>query len=239
MMPGDNDRLIKKGANMAESIFLRVRRVLSARVEDSVDAMERANSDSTMREAIREVDRAIDEVRGDLETAMTRRLQAARQGEMLAKRVEELTGKARFAVQGGREDLAEVALSRQIDMEAQAERLIQVQADARDEEAKLEESLAALRARKKQMEEALAAFTIARSEAAMGGDGGFENARDIERKVGIAEAAFDRAMTGAGGVGFTRGDADAINGVAAIDKLQKSATVAERLAALKQETKAA
>jgi phage shock protein A len=34
---------------MAESIFLRVRRVLSGRVEDSVDAMERSNSDTVMR----------------------------------------------------------------------------------------------------------------------------------------------------------------------------------------------
>ncbi|MBA1879007.1 hypothetical protein HLX94_24455, partial [Escherichia coli] len=57
---------------MAESVFLRVRRLLSAKVEDSVDAMERANSDGTMREAIREVDRAMDEVRRDREAAMTR-----------------------------------------------------------------------------------------------------------------------------------------------------------------------
>ena len=40
---------------MAESVFARVRRVLSGRIEDSVDAMERANSDGTMREAIREI----------------------------------------------------------------------------------------------------------------------------------------------------------------------------------------
>lgn len=220
---------------MAESIFVRVRRLLSAKVEDSVDAMERANSDGTMREAIREVDRAIDEVKGDQEKAMTRRLQAARQAEMIAKKVEELTGKAKFALQEGREDLAEGALSRQVDLEEQTGKLEQVQVLAREEETKLEESLSALRARKTQMEEALAAYTIARTEASMGGDGGFENARGIEHKVDNAEAAFNRAMTGAGGVGFTRGDAEAINRVAEIDTLQKGATVAQRLAALKQE----
>lgn len=224
---------------MAESVFLRVRRLLSAKVEDSVDAMERANSDGTMREAIREVDRAVDEVRADQEAAMTRRLQAARQQEMIAKKVEELTGKARFALQEGREDLAEGALKRQVDLEEQAAKLDHVQALAREEEDKLEESLTALRSRKREMEEALAAFSIARTEASLGGDGGLENKRDIERKVERAEAAFDRAMTGAGGAGFTRGDAEAINQVAELDTLQKSATVAERLAALKQETKAA
>jgi phage shock protein A len=224
---------------MAESIFLRVRRLLSARVEDSVDAMERANSDGVMREAIREVDRAIDEVRADREQAMTRRLQAARQQGMLTKKVEELTGKARFALGQGRDDLAEGALARQVDLEQQAERLDAVQANAREEEARLEESLTALRTRKHEMEEALAAFAIAHAEASLGGDGGLQNQRDVERKVERAEAAFDRAMTGAGGAGFARSDVAAINKVAELDTLQKTATVAERLAALKQEAKAA
>ncbi len=221
---------------MSESVFVRVRRLLSARIEDSVDAMERANSDGVMREAIREVERAIDEVRADQERAMTRRLQAVRQQEMITKKGEELTAKARFALQEGREDLAEGALKRQVDLEAQTSNLDQIQMFAREEEAKLEDSLSALRARKSQMDEALAAFAVAKSDASMGGDGGFANARNVERKMEKAEAAFDRAMTGAGGIGFTRGDADAINKVAELDTLAKKASVSDRLAALKQET---
>lgn len=221
---------------MAESVLARVRRVLSGRVEDSVDAMERANSDGTMREAIREVDRALDEVRREKETAMTRRLQAARQQEMMGTKIEELTGKAKFALQERREDLAEGALTRQIDLETQVARLEKVQALSRIEEEKLEESMTALQSRKSEMEEALAAFMIARSDASMGGDDGLENKRDIERKIRNAEAAFDRAMTGAGGVEFARSDTKAINAVAELDAMQKGATVAERLAVLKQES---
>ena len=224
---------------MAESIFARVRRLLSARIEDSVDAMERANNDGVMREAIREVDRTIDAVRADQERAMTRRLQAARQTELIARKVAELTSKARFAVDSGRDDLAEGALKRQIDLEQQTGGLADVQTLAREEEARLEESLTALRTRRTQMQEALAAFEIARSDAATGGDGGSGVARQVERKVAHAEAAFDRAMTGAGGTGFSRGDVDAINQVAELDALHKNATVAQRLAALKAEPKAA
>lgn len=219
---------------MAESIFARVGRLLSARVEDSVDAMERADSGGVMREAIREVDRTIDAVRGDREAAMARRLQAARQQTMIAKKVEELNDRARFAVDNGRDDLAEGALARQIDLEVQTTRLDDVQALAREEEAKLEESLTALRSRRTQMQEALAAFDIARSDASMGGDGGFAQSCKVERKVERAEAAFERAMTGAGGVGFARADADALNKVAELETMQKGATVAARLAALKQ-----
>lgn len=226
--------------DVAETIFARVRRLLSARVEDSVDAMERANNDGVMREAIREVDRTIDAVRADQERAITRRLQAARQAELIARKLDELGEKARFAVEGGRDDLATGALKRQIDLEAETGRLQEAQAQARVEEDRLEESLGSLRARKSQMTEALAAFEIARTDAATGGDGGFHNARQHERQVERAEAAFDRAMTGAGGVGFTRGDAEAINQVAELETLQKNATVAQRLAALKQAaTKAA
>jgi phage shock protein A len=220
---------------MTESIFLRVRRLLSATVEDSVDAMERANSDATMREAIREVGRVVDEVRADKERAMARRLQAARQQEMIAKMVAELTDKARFALKEGRDDLAEGAVSRQIDFEEQARQLDQVQTLAREEEAKLEEILQALRTRQRQMEEALTAFSAARAEATLGGNASPSGTRNVERTVERAEAAFDRAMTGNGGVKFTRGDVEAINRVAEIDGLQKSATVAERLAALRRE----
>ena len=105
---------------MAESIFARVSRLLSATVEDAVDRMEQAGGDAVMREAIREADRAIDQVKAELESTMARRLQAARQQKMLTERVEELTTKAKFALGQGREDLAEAALSRQVDFEAQA-----------------------------------------------------------------------------------------------------------------------
>jgi phage shock protein A len=218
---------------MAESIFARVSRLLSATVEDTVDRMEQAGGDAVMREAIREADRAIDQVKSEHQSTMARRLQAARQQKMLAERVEELTTKATFALKEGREDLAEAALSRQLDFETQAKKLDDVQQQAREEEQRLEDGLAALNARKRQMEDALQAYLISQREAALGGDGPTRPARSAEKKLDAAEQAFDRAMTGAGGTGFTRADGETINRVAEIDGMQRSATIAERLAALK------
>ena len=218
---------------MADSIFARVSRIVSAHVEDGVDRMEQAGGEVVMREAVREADRAIDQVKAQLEATMARRLQAARQKQMLAQRLEELTEKAKFALKEGRDDLAEAALSRQIDLEAQAQKLDAVQTQAREEESRLEDGLASLKARKGQIEDALAAYAIAQREAAMGGDGPSRPGRSAEKKVDAAEQAFDRAMSGVGGVAFTRADAETINQVAEIDGLQKSAAVAERLAALK------
>jgi phage shock protein A len=218
---------------MAESIFARVSRLLSASVEDAVDRMEQAGGDAVMREAIREADRAIDQVKAECEATMARRLQAARQQKMLAERADELTTKAKFALEQGREDLAEAALSRQIDYEAQAKELDNLQQKARQEEQRLESGLAALNARKRQMEDALQAYLVSRREAARGCDNPTHPDRSAEKKVDAAEQAFDRAMAGAGGVGLARADADTINRVAEIDGMQKSATIAERLAALK------
>jgi phage shock protein A len=218
---------------MTESIFARVSRLLSATVEDAVDRMEQAGGDAVMREAIREADRAIDQVKAELETTMARRLQAARQQRMLIERAEELTTKAKFALGQGREDLAEAALSRQVDFEAQAKGLDAFQQGTRQEEQRLETGLAALNARKRQMEEALQAYLTSRRQAAVEADSPRRPEGSAEKMVDAAEQAFDRAMAGAGGVGFARADADTINRVAEIDGLQKSATVAERLAALK------
>jgi len=218
---------------MAESIFARVSRLLSATVEDAVDRMEQAGGDVVMQEAIREADRAIDQVKAERESATARRLQAARQQKMLTERAEELTAKAKFAVSQGRDDLAEAALSRQIDFEAQAEKLSALQQQLREEEQKLEDGLTAMTARKRQMEDALQAYLISRREAAHGGDGPTRPGRTAEQKVDAAEQAFNRAMTGSGGVGFAPTDAATINRVAEIDGMQKTATVAQRLAALK------
>jgi phage shock protein A len=216
---------------MAESILARVSFLLSATVQDAVDRMERAGGDAVMREAIREAERAIEQVKVELGSTMARRLQAARHQKMLTERAGQLTERAGLALGQGREDLAEAALSRQVDFEAQASELAAVQLEVREEERALEEGLAALGIRKRQMEDALQAWLIAR--ATIGGDGATPPARSAEKRLEAAEQSFGRAMAGEGGVGFPRTDPDTINRLAKLDGMQKSAIIAERLAALK------
>lgn len=218
-----------------ESIILRVRRIISAGIEDAVDAAERAGGAGVMREAVREVERAVDEVRAAQEEAAARRLQAMRQQRLLRERLAELEEKARFALAQGREDLAEAAIARQLDFEAQAERLDAVQAEAEAEAKRLDECLTALASRKTQMQEALAAFESARRDAAMGGEGSPARPdRRTEQKVSRAEAAFERAMASDGvAAGIGRVYAQAAAKVAEIDVMQRGAAIAKRLAALR------
>ncbi len=217
---------------MTESIFARVSRIVSATLEDSVDRLEQAGGEAVMREAIREADRAVDAVGAELEGVTARRLHAARQQRLLDQRIAELSDKAAFALEAGREDLAEAALSRQIDFEAQARALAEAQEGARAEEARLEEGLSALKARKLQMEEALSAFAMSKRADPCDGAARPGRGPSAERQLDAAERAFDRAMTGAGG-GFARADAGTVADVAEIDLLQRRAMLAQRLAALK------
>ena len=63
---------------MTENILARVKRLISGKIEDSVDAMERAGGTSVMREAIRETQRAIEDVKVERDEVTLRRLQSIR-----------------------------------------------------------------------------------------------------------------------------------------------------------------
>jgi phage shock protein A len=145
-----------------ESIFLRVRRVLAASADDAVSALERASGTSLMREAIRQVAGALDEVRDEQRAVAGRIAEAKRQQGVIRERIAELNDKARFALGKARDDLAEAAVSRQLELEAELTRLDTVQSDAAGEAVRLDECAAALAARKTQMERELAAFEAAR-----------------------------------------------------------------------------
>jgi phage shock protein A len=219
---------------MAELLSRRIGRLFSAGVEGAVDRLEIASNEGVMRETIREMDRAIDFVQADYEAVVTRRLHAARQQRMLRARAAELEDKARFALGEDRADLAEAAVTKQLDCETEAAKLDAVQATCQGDETRLSENLAALKARKDDMAQALADFLAARRDVALGGDGPTRVQPDIEMRVRGAEQAFERALGGAGGVDVARADAETAGRIAELDVLRKRTTVADRIAALRE-----
>jgi phage shock protein A len=212
-----------------EPIFIRVRRVLSASAEDAVDALERASGASVMRETIRQVARAQDDVRTEQEALAARVALAKRQQGQARARIDDLNEKARFALGKDRDDLAEAALSRLLDLEAELARLDRVQADAGEQAVRLDQCASALAQRKAQMEQALAAFEAARPDPAPGGDDPERRDQALQRKVDRAEETFDRVMAGVGGRPAGRAD----DREAEIDALRRGEAVAERMAALR------
>jgi phage shock protein A len=220
---------------MAENIRARVKRIIAGGIADIVDTVETAKSESVMREAIREIDRAIDDARAELARVTNRRLQARRHIDMTRAKLADLADKARTALGDKREDLAEAAITRQVDLEAQVPVLESAMRDAESEQAELERSVAALLGRKHEMETELAAFVAtcrsAEREAALPGASPCGVA---EKRAETASNAFERAMKGATGLsGVPTSDRETTAKLAELDVVLRQKKIAERLATLR------
>lgn len=219
---------------MTESVLKRVKRLISGKIEDSVDAMEKAGGTSVMREAIRETQRAIEDVKVERDDVTLRRLQAIRQQKLYRDRLDSLTEKATFALNEGREDLAKAALTRQVDHEAQIVQLEKVELSSTEQEREWEVALAQLDLRLATMQEELKAFETAQSELGINSDTGTNSQRKASQKIDRAEAAFNRAMAGAGGsTGITPVNVETANSLAEIHTLQRERDIEARLEALR------
>ena len=219
---------------MTESIIGRVKRLVSGKIEDSVDAIERAGGASVMREAIRETERAIEDVKAERDEATVRRLQAVRQQKLYSDRLDSLTEKAQFALEEGREDLAKAALSRQVEHEAQIVQLGKTEMAATEQEREWEQALAQLQMRYETMQEELKAFESVRAELGINTETGTSTKRNASRKIDRAEAAFNRAIISAGGSASVGGfDVKTASSLAELDGLQREQIISDRLEALR------
>lgn len=224
---------------MSESLVLRVKRLISGSANGVVDALETVNAEMVMREAVREIERATDDVREELAHAMTARHQTARLLEHTKAKLVELSGRAKLAVDQARDDLAEAALSRQLDLEAEIPAHEAKIVELTTKQTELEGYVAGLAARRREMENDIAAFVAASASAARAaGSAGPEAsvATKAERRADQAQQAFDRAM-GSPAAGAARPDRETAARLHELDRLSRSSKVAERLANLKSGTR--
>lgn len=218
---------------MSDSIFVRVQRVVSGGVGSAIDAAERLSGSSVMRQAIRDMDCAIERARSDSEAARAKRLQAAHRLQECRKQLATLKEQAHFALGKERLDLAEAAIARQLDVETRIASLTASETEASASERRLEESVAELKLRRGQMYEELRSFEAAQRAGASGDEGPGSLDSQLQRRAERAQEAFERAMDAAGGLSGGRASPEAAAKVAELEALQKEAAIAERLAALR------
>lgn len=224
---------------MSEGLVTRVKRLVVASVNDMVDTLENAAPETVMREAIREIDQAAGDVRAALGRTIANRHHASKRLMAANAKHEELSEQAQFAVAQGRDDLAEAAIARQLDMEAQIPVLETALKDIAAEQAELESYVTALLARKREMEAELTTFLESRKAASGDGPGSESAPAELEglaaeRRAGQAESAFNRVLQGASGVAATFGaDNTTAAKLAELEQVAREHRVQERLAALK------
>ncbi|SEA20104.1 PspA/IM30 family protein [Microbulbifer marinus] len=219
---------------MKEGLVKRISRLISASANAVVDSVENATPQLVMEQAIREIDDAIAEVRDQLGKAEAAKYLSSKTLNDENNRHSALAEQIDIAVKENRDDLAEAAIAKQMDIEAQLPVLEKAINDADAEISELNSYISALQGKKRDMREQLREFAKA-SEHVSDGAGGEQrgSSRNTADRVDQAEGAFNRVLENAG-VPTAQSSADASK-LAELEELARNNRIKERLAKIKSE----
>ncbi len=222
---------------MAENIASRVGRLISGTANMLVDSVENMAPEVVMEEAIREVGRAIDDVRAELGKVLSKQHMAMRRLAEENRKHGEISEKVEVALKEGREDLAESAVSQILDIEAQIPVLEATVGETKEAETELEGYITALQARKREMQDDLRQFRDAVAAGAAPGEPEADRKGPgaVETSIRKAEEAFDRAIEGAGGIAGSKSPPSKLDAAkrAELDDLVRQNRIKERLETFK------
>ena len=223
---------------MKERLINRIGRIISGSFNSLVDAIENAAPETVMIEAIREIDTAIEDVRAELGRVIANKHLANTRLMAENKDHEDLSDKIELALKNGREDLAETAVARQLDIEAQIPILEATIKDCGDQEKELEGYVNALLAKKRQMQDELREYKQSRIDTTSVNQTGTAesgDATDVDRRVRSAESAFERIMEKATGLPGAPGSGDrqTATQLADLESMAHKNRIQERLLSIK------
>lgn len=214
------------------NIGKRVGRIVSGSINALVDAVENAAPEAVMEQALREIDEAIAEVRVSLGKVTAEKHLATKKLSDNSNKHDALAQQIEVALNEGREDLAEPAVERQMDLEAQIPVLEATVKDCDTQEDELEGYIKALKGKRAEMKEELAAFRKRQAEApenAILNSAGTPNPQnDVNAKVDAATATFDRVS----GQHMDMANGDPVK-LAELEELARKSEVQKRLEAIK------
>ena len=219
---------------MSETLSRRVGRLVSGGFHALIDAAENLAPEAVMNESIREIERAVDEVRTELGKVLAQKHLAAKKMADESNRHEAIDANLQTAVNAGRDDLAEAGIAEQMDIEARLPVLENTIADCAAQEKELEGFIAALQAKKREMQQQLQDWRAAQQSMGTGKTAG-GNGSDLNRIARDAEKsgnAFDRVMGRQNSI-HSSTDAAQLAKLKELEDLSRNNRIAERLAALK------
>ena len=228
---------------MKENLSGRVGRLISGSFNALVDAVENAAPEIVMEEAIREIDGVIDEVRTELGRVVANKHMSNTRLMEENNKYEELSANIELAIEKNRDDLAEAAVSKQLDIEVQIPILENNISECSIKEKEFESYIQALQAKKREMKGELDNYRESTKEAeAISGNGPVTSAstkESVNKKVEKAESAFDRVLEKATGLASVQRSTDAKTAaqVAELQTMAHKNRVNERLQSIKSKMK--
>ena len=217
---------------MSETLARRVGRLVSGGFHAVVDAAENLAPEAVMNESVREIERAVDEVRAELGRVLAQKHLATKKMADESNRHETLSDSLQAAVDAGRDDLAEAGIAEQMDIEARLPVLENTIADCAAQEKELEGFIAALQAKKREMQQELQQWRVAQQNSGSSNAAGGSDLNRIARDVEKSGNAFDRIMGKQNAV-YNSSDAAQLAKLEELEDLSRNNRIAERLAALK------
>jgi pspA/IM30 family protein len=151
---------------MSETLARRVGRLVSGGFHAILDAAENLAPEAVMNENIREIERAIDEVRSELGKVLVQKHLATKKMADESNRHETLQADIQEALKSNRDDLAEIGIAEQMDIEARLPVLENTVADCAAQEKELEGFIVALQAKRREMQQAVQDWKQSQTQAA-------------------------------------------------------------------------
>ena len=229
---------------MKDGIATRVGRIISGSVNALIDAVESAAPTVMMEEAIREINGAIEELRSDLKDLVANRRMANTRLMEENRRHEDLAEKIVLAVQEDRDDLAGIAISQQLDIEAQIPVLERTIAEGGEREKELNEYVSALQARRREMTDELRSYLSSRDRAGAGttdtdpSSPGGDVTERAARRAQAAEVGFDRILEQQTGLSrSTSQDEKTAARLTELEEMARANRVQERLLEIRETKK--
>ncbi|TVR52441.1 MAG: PspA/IM30 family protein [Puniceicoccaceae bacterium] len=186
---------------MKDTIRARITRIMTGTAHTIVSKIEGLAPEMILEQAINEVDAAVDDVRAELGRVTAQKHHVTRAMSKLNQEHSDLEEQIETALGEGRKDLAEVAVSRQVDIEDQLPSLENQLGDLRSQEAELNQAITGLVAKRHEMENELFAFKEERKRLDAGAtpeEGGSRTSPTA--RADRAEKAFSRVLQDATGV---------------------------------------
>jgi phage shock protein A len=221
---------------MAETLAVRVTRILAGSAHAFLDVLEDMAPEAMMRQAVREIDQVMSEVRVDLGKAEAAKHLVTTQINKLNTESEQLAAHIETALKGGQDDLARAGIERQTLIDDQVPVLQRSLLEQQEKSRELEGYITALLAKRREMESELQQYLASRAHAGDPTSASGKAAQDA--RVDDARSAFDRVLsrnTGVAGLNPANiGDAQKLK---ELQDLSRRNRIEERLAQLKAQLK--
>lgn len=217
---------------MSETLARRVGRLVSGGFHAVLDAAENLAPEAVFHENIRETERAIEEVRGELGRVLAQKHLTSKKIADESNRHETLVEQIQAALAENREDLAAVGVAEQMDIEARLIVLENALADCAQQENELSGFIQALQSTRREMQQQLRDWQVAQQSShhaspVVSGSRMDKIAANAEK----SSQSFERMMLRQGGTALSTSSQAAQ--LHELEELSRQNRIAERLAAIK------